>query len=102
MRKCLRCGSDMTEGFVLTHEFSVLEIQLTDDEDVLNKFGNLRAAVCSHCGEISLYTENEDLLEEADEEKFIACPKCGYPVYDDEKCCGHCGWKNSFLQKIFK
>lgn len=93
MRKCLRCDAEMTEGFVLMQELSVLlEIKLADDVNSLNKFGDLRAAVCPKCGEVSLYTQNEDLLD-AEEEESIPCPDCGYPVYSDESFCAHCGKK---------
>lgn len=103
MRKCLRCGREMTEGFVLMQELSVMEVKLTDDENILNKFGSLRAAVCPACGEVSLYSENEDLLEEKDEGQYINCPHCGYPVYEDETACGHCGKKKkSLLHKRLK
>jgi len=81
----------MTEGFLLMQELSMMDITLTDDENPLNKFGNLRAAVCPHCGEVSLYSENEDLLEEKEELPYQSCPRCGYPVYADEKFCAHCG-----------
>ena len=81
----------MTEGFVLMQELSVLQsIALADDENALNKFGGLRAAVCPKCGEVSLYTEDEELLAE---EEPVLCPDCGYPVYSDELFCAHCGRK---------
>lgn len=95
----------MTEGFVLMQALSVWEIKLTDDEDALNKFGKLRAAVCPQCGEVSLYSENEDLVEEESEEEgeYTLCSSCGYPVYEDEKSCAHCGKKKGgFFIKKFK
>ncbi len=101
MRKCLRCGEEMTEGFVLMQEFAVLlEIKLADDENSLNKFGALRAAVCPACGEVSLYSENKDLLDEKPEEPYVLCPECGFPVYEDEACCSHCG-RNMRKKKFF-
>lgn len=93
MRKCLRCGTEMTEGFVLMQELSLLlEIKLADNENSLNKFGDLRAAVCPKCGEVSLYSENSDLIE-AEEEACTFCPACGFPVYPDEQFCSNCGQK---------
>lgn len=92
MRKCVRCDAEMTEGFVLMQELSVLQaVVLADDRNSLNKFGSLRAAVCPKCGEVSLYTEEEELLD--DEEEYELCPDCGYPVYEDETFCANCGKK---------
>ena len=91
MRKCIRCGAEMTEGFVLMQELAFLQsITLAAADNSLNKFGDLRAAVCPKCGEISLYTENDELVEE-DEGEYVLCPECGYPVYEDETFCANCG-----------
>lgn len=93
MRKCLRCGTEMTEGFTLMQELSVIQsIALADSDNSFNKFGDLRAAVCPKCGEVSLYTENDELVEE-DEGEYVLCPACGYPVYEDENFCSNCGKK---------
>lgn len=85
----MRCGAEMTEGFVLMQGLSVFGVKLVDDENSLNRFGGLRAAICPKCGEVSLYSENAELLEE--EKQYRLCPFCGYPVYDDETACANCG-----------
>ena len=87
MRKCVRCGSDMTEGLYLGVSVSVStydgddvgvgdgggsidSIERTYDTGkktlfgkpkyVIELFGEPKAALCPNCGEISLYVEGED------------------------------------------
>lgn len=58
MRKCVRCGAQMDEGFVFTG----------GGGNVIRRKGGLvgkalypKAAVCMTCGEISIYVAEEDL-----------------------------------------
>lgn len=99
MRKCIRCGAEMTKGFTLKSSFALLqEIELVDDECTFNRFGSLRVAVCPVCGEVSLYTDNEELLD-IPQNSFVNCPKCEFPVYEDQRFCPHCGHKNKNYNK---
>ena len=87
MRKCVRCGSDMTEGLYLGVSVSVstgslgTDFAIGDGEgtvDSVNRrydtgketffgkpkyatefLGEPKAALCPNCGEISLYVEEE-------------------------------------------
>ena len=57
MRKCIRCGAEMQEGFTFTGGFG----------NVIRKKGlgfkavYPKAALCPKCGEVSIYVEEESL-----------------------------------------
>ena len=57
MRKCLRCGETMSEGYMLKTE------NITAQASVMLGKGKVKAAVCSNCGEISLYFDKIEKIE---------------------------------------
>ena len=62
MRKCIRCGAEMQEDYAFTG----------GGGNVIRKKGlNLKtvypkAALCPHCGEISIYVDEKDLEKMTD------------------------------------
>ncbi len=57
MRRCLRCGAEMEEGFAYTGGYgNVLRRKGLSAKAVVPQ-----AAVCPACGEISLYVDSEQL-----------------------------------------
>ena len=65
MRKCIRCGSEMTENCSVKVEGAGYGIvMVTDDRRLFaNRIGKPRVAICPECGEISFYIENVDQLK---------------------------------------
>ncbi len=57
MRKCLRCGAQMEEGFSFTGAGG----NVIRRKGLSTKAVYPKAAVCLSCGEISVYVEQEDL-----------------------------------------
>ena len=56
MRKCLRCGSKMTDGNMLRTGGTGWTFYLTDKIGIDSKnLGALKAAVCPQCREVSFY-----------------------------------------------
>lgn len=99
MRKCIRCGTEMTKGFVMKTSFALLsDVELIDEDCTFNRFGTVKVAVCPRCGEISLYTEHSELLENVSN-SYNECKNCNFPVYEDQKFCPHCGTKNKHYNK---
>lgn len=67
MRRCLRCGADMIEGFGINVKHGAYGITITRNEKY-RPFGNLAApkvAICPKCGEISLYLEDLEQMKTA-------------------------------------
>lgn len=67
MRRCLRCGADMIEGFGINVKHEAYGITITRNEKY-RPFGNLAApkvAICPKCGEISLYLEDLEQMKTA-------------------------------------
>ena len=62
MRKCLRCGVDMIEGYTIREESEAAQIQLVESEELLAKRIQPKVAVCPACGEVSVYIENIEKL----------------------------------------
>ena len=59
MRSCLRCQTEMKDGFDLQVEGGAFGIRLVTKGRVFPKqVGKPKAAVCPNCGELSLYIEN--------------------------------------------
>ena len=57
MRKCVRCGEEMEEDFVLTSGHgNVIRKKGLGGKAVCPK-----AAVCPKCGEVSVYVDDEQL-----------------------------------------
>lgn len=59
MRKCLRCGAEMKEGYGLFGSDSHWRIIAAEDRKLFPKeIGKLSCAVCPECGHIELYLED--------------------------------------------
>ncbi|MEG1809546.1 MAG: nucleic acid-binding protein [Oscillospiraceae bacterium] len=65
MRKCLRCGTDMLENCGIRVEGAGYGIVVATDADRLfsDRVGTPKVAVCPTCGELSLYLEHPELLQ---------------------------------------
>lgn len=63
MRKCLRCGRLMIEGYTIREESEATEIQLVESEELLAKRIQPTVAVCPECGEVSVYIANIEKLQ---------------------------------------
>ena len=62
MRKCIRCGAEMTEECAVRQSDNACGLVVTESSRLFAKnIGKLRAAVCPECGEVSLYIETEEL-----------------------------------------
>lgn len=57
MRKCVRCGEKMEEGFKLTGGYG----NAIRKKGFGGKAVYPKAAVCPKCGEISIYVDDEQL-----------------------------------------
>ena len=57
MRKCLRCGAQMEEGYVITSGYGIV-IRPTGERKRGAKPVKPAVAVCPACGEVSIYVEN--------------------------------------------
>lgn len=69
MRKCIRCQSEMKEGYGLKVESfvtnSIAPVCLSRGQGFFSdKLEKIKVAVCPNCGEIGLYIENLDKLKE--------------------------------------
>jgi len=68
MRKCIRCGTMMEEGFRIKAQLAGTGLDIVTEDSVFPKrIGTVRAAVCFSCGEVSLYIdltaeEKKDML----------------------------------------
>ena len=61
MRKCLRCGVNMVEGFGVRVNGGAWKLSISEDDSRLfggDNMGTIKAAVCPECGEVSVYLEN--------------------------------------------
>ena len=68
MRTCSRCKTEMIEDLGISIQSSRYRVNLVDDERKLffqKKLGRIKAAVCPKCGEVSLYVEDVDSLNDA-------------------------------------
>lgn len=67
MRKCLRCQSEMLEGYglkVMNVLAGPAQVSLSKSTGVLSDpIEKVKVAVCPCCGELSLYVENTDKLK---------------------------------------
>ena len=66
MRKCLRCGDTMSEGYMLKTENITAQasVMLGKGTGIFSDTkGKVKAAVCSNCGEISLYFDKVEKIE---------------------------------------
>lgn len=65
MRKCLRCGLEMKENCAIKIEGTGYGIVLSSDENKLfrGRMGKPKVAICSECGEVSIYLEDLDKLK---------------------------------------
>ena len=67
MRKCLRCGADMLEGFGINVMHGSYGIAITRNEKYrpFSKLDTPKVAICPECGELSLYFEDLEKLKTA-------------------------------------
>lgn len=67
MRKCLRCGAEMTEGLEILAEYNSMDSLVRDFMGKVRKdiVVRAKAAVCPECGEVSFYLENTQELRES-------------------------------------
>lgn len=64
MKKCLRCGSDMKDGFELKIQANAHGVTITDSEKIFGeRLGSPKMAICPECGEISFYLEDVSKLK---------------------------------------
>ncbi len=66
MRKCLRCGTEMLEGWSVKEDRYKHEIFIDNGGRFLfgddGRMGTLKAAVCPQCGEVSVYVDDPDTV----------------------------------------
>lgn len=64
MRTCIRCGAEMLERCDIRVEGAGYGVVVAADDRKLfsRRLGKPKVAVCSHCGEISLYVEDVEQL----------------------------------------
>lgn len=68
MRKCIRCDSEMLENLDIKDTANNYTLRVTRPETsgVLpkNYFGDVKAAVCPHCGYIETYLSRMDKIQQ--------------------------------------
>lgn len=68
MRTCIRCQTEMLEGLDIREPMhaSVLSVTRPETSGMLpkNHFGNLKAAVCPHCGYVETYLSRLDKIQQ--------------------------------------
>ena len=65
MRKCLRCGTEMVEGWNVKEDGHKHEIIIDNGGKLRARRrtdGNSEAAVCPQCGEVSVYVDDPDTV----------------------------------------
>ncbi len=64
MRKCIRCGAEMQENCAIKVEGSGVGIVMSTKKDALfsGRIGIPNVAVCTKCGEVSIYVEDTKKL----------------------------------------
>ena len=65
MRKCLRCGTEMLEGWNVKEDGHKHEIFIDNGGSFVRgdgRMGILKAAVCPQCGEVSVYVDDPDTV----------------------------------------
>jgi len=65
MRKCLRCGTEMVEGWNVKEDGHKHEIIIDNGGSFVRgdgRMGILKAAVCPQCGEVSVYVDDPDTV----------------------------------------
>ncbi len=67
MRKCLRCNTEMVDGYQLevSNLSAVGKILLAKGSNIFSskELGKVSVSVCPSCGEISLYFDNTDKIK---------------------------------------
>ena len=63
MRKCLRCGAEMREGFLLRENNGGRPIGVYRQGKMFGEVDWLKTDACPECGEVSLYLPNVELLK---------------------------------------
>ena len=71
MRKCIRCDTEMLEGLDIKEPTngSMLRVTRPGTSGLLPKncFGEVKAAVCPHCGYIETYLADLDKIQQFNE-----------------------------------
>lgn len=68
MRKCVRCGNEMKEGYGLKIDSVMMAgmapVQLSKGVGIFSEeVEKVKVAVCPECGELSIYIENLDKIK---------------------------------------
>lgn len=62
MRKCIRCGAEMTEECAVRQSDNACGLVVAESNRLFAKnIGKLQAAVCLECGEVSLYIDGKEM-----------------------------------------
>lgn len=68
MRKCIRCDAEMIEKLDIREQmnFSILRVTRPETSGFLpkNYFGDVKAAVCPHCGYLETYLSRLDRIQQ--------------------------------------
>jgi hypothetical protein len=64
MRECIRCKTEMIENLIVRDSNDASRLVLTNDKFFAKVFGKVKAAACPNCGEISIYIEDTDKLND--------------------------------------
>ena len=64
MRECIRCKTEMVEGLNIRDSGQFTSIIINTPGVFGKNLGKVKAAVCPNCGEISLYLEDTDKLND--------------------------------------
>ena len=64
MRKCIRCGNEMTSNYDIKVDAQGYGIKITESGVFGNTIQKPKIAICPVCGEVSLYIEDTAKLKE--------------------------------------
>lgn len=64
MRECIRCKTQMVEDLIIRDSGDATRIVLNAPGFFGKTLGKVKAAACPNCGEISIYLEDTDKLND--------------------------------------